>query len=275
MTAIDILSNQPSLALPRVAPGPDRQLWALTGLSVALLAATATAALLDPRLLDGVGIWAKPMKFAGSFVLYFATLAWAAGRMGAAAREGRAVRWATVVAAAAFAFELAYMTWQAAHGEHSHFNNSTPFTRAMYGLMGVGAVGLVAVIALFGEVVRRDRALRMGPGLRAGVIWGFWIGAGLTLVVAGYMSSGAGHFVGTPSAGAATLPLMGWSAEVGDLRPAHFLSLHAMQALPLFGWWLDRCGGAARVMTPAALAYALLTLAVFAQALMGLPLVRL
>jgi hypothetical protein len=82
--------------------------------------------------------------------------------------------------------------------------------------------------------------------------------------------------VGVPSAGAAEIPLLGWSGQVGDLRPAHFLALHAMQVLPLLGWWLDRRGQPARktVWTVAAV-YAALTLAVFVQALMGLPLVRL
>jgi hypothetical protein len=89
------------------------------------------------------------------------------------------------------------------------------------------------------------------------------------------MSAGTGHHVGTPSAGAATLPLVGWSAEVGDLRPAHFLSLHAMQALPLLGLWLDRRGAGARPVAWAGALYAALTLGVFVQALMGLPLIRL
>ena len=64
--------------------------------------------------------------------------------------------------------------------------------------------------------------------------------------------------------------------EVGDLRPAHFLALHAMQVLPLVGWWIDRRGGASlRALHSSAAAWALLTVAVFAQALAGLPLLRL
>jgi len=97
-----------------------------------------------------------------------------------------------------------------------------------------------------------------------------------TLITAGYLSSHGSHFVGTPSEAAAAIPLLGWSAEVGDLRPAHFLALHAMQVLPLLGLWLDRRGRTAAAVLPAvAVGYAGLTLAVFVQALMGLPLVRL
>jgi hypothetical protein len=50
-----------------------------------------------------------------------------------------------------------------------------------------------------------------------------------------------------------------------------------MQVLPLYALWRERSGRTARPgeMTLAALAWAALTLAVFAQALLGLPLVRL
>ena len=69
------------------------------------------------------------------------------------------------------------------------------------------------------------------------------------------------------------LPFVGWATATGDLRPAHFLSLHAMQVLPLFGLWLDRRGTvhAVRPVRLAAVGYSLLTMAVFAQALLGLP----
>jgi hypothetical protein len=62
---------------------------------------------------------------------------------------------------------------------------------------------------------------------------------------------------------------------VGDLRPAHFLALHAMQVLPLAGLWMDRRGIAVAKMRLVALAYVALTAAVFAQALAGVPLIRL
>jgi hypothetical protein len=62
---------------------------------------------------------------------------------------------------------------------------------------------------------------------------------------------------------------------VGDIRPAHFLALHAMQVLPLVGVWFDRNGFGVQPLRWVALAYAALTAAVFAQALSELPLIRL
>ncbi|MDQ3068302.1 MAG: hypothetical protein M3R55_01060 [Acidobacteriota bacterium] len=33
---------------------------------------------------------------------------------------------------------------------------------------------------------------------------------------------------------------MNWSTAGGDLRAAHFIGLHALQALPILGWVLSR-----------------------------------
>jgi hypothetical protein len=175
--------------------------------------------------------------------------------------------------AAAFLTEMAYMIFQAAQGEHSHFNLSTPFHEAMYSLMGAGAVLLIAMPVVVAWVAKRDANL--GPATRAGIWWGALASFALTLIVAGYMSSGTGHFVGVQTDPSRVLPFLGWSTEVGDLRPAHFLSIHALQALPLLGLWADRTGRSAAIIPPAAALWSLATLMLFGQALLGLPLIAL
>jgi hypothetical protein len=97
------------------------------------------------------------------------------------------------------------------------------------------------------------------------------------MIVAGYMSSGGSTCVGIHPEGAPTLPVFGWSSVTGDLRPAHFVSLHAMQALPMLALWLGRQGkiGSVGTIRLASAGYAILTLAVFGQALFGLPLIPL
>lgn len=252
-----------------------RTLWALTGFSLALLLGFLAALALETRTLNGANVWLKPAKFALSFAVLYATLALVVERLSLAVREGRLMRVTLAAMVLATWTELAYIGGRAGAGLPSHFAVGTPAEALLYSLMGVGAVTLVVGIAVIGWLAGRDSEARMGPNLRQGICLGFLLSAVLTLVTAGYLSSNNGHWVGVPSADAAVIPLLGWSAEVGDLRPAHFLALHAMQALPLLGWWLDRRGNLAPAMVQrVALTYAVVTVAVFVQALMGLPLVR-
>ena len=245
----------------------------LTATAMALLVLTLLWSVADPRLLDGVPVWMKPAKFSLSFVVHFGTLALIVAALSPALRQSRLIAIAGAVMAVAFLAEMGYLFFQAAQAQHSHFNVDTTFHFVAYQVMGIGAVLLIAMPVLVAHVARRETTL--GPNTRQGIWWGALLSLGLTLVVAGYLSNGAGHYVGTPSPDAATLPLFGWSAEVGDLRPAHFLSLHALQVLPLVGLWADRNGRSGPVIPVAAALYGIATTAVFVQALMGLPLIRL
>ncbi len=245
----------------------------LTAASVVLLGLGIVWAGVDPRLLDGVPVWAKPVKFALSFVVYFGTLALIVTAFSPKRGAGRLVRWTAWVMGAAFVTEMADMIFQAAQGQASHFNTGDPFHAAMYRLMGVGAVLLVIGPMVVGWPARTDPAL--GPGLRRGIWWGAVASFALTMITAGTMSSMSGHFIGPPDPEAATIPLMGWSAAVGDLRPAHFVALHALQGLILAGLWADRTGRGAEVVVGVALIWVAVTLALYAQAMMGMPLIRL
>ena len=92
----------------------------------------------------------------------------------------------------------------------------------------------------------------------------------LTLIVAGYLSSNDGHFIGTSTR---QLAVLGWSRDAGDLRVAHFLATHALHAIPLVGLLAARMAPSVgrRVVLLASLAYTVLVLGTFAQALMGRP----
>ena len=255
--------------------GPARPMVILTAVSLAFLATCIFWAGFDSRMIDGTAVWAKPLKFSISFAVLFATIALVEPYFSPAWRDGRLFAAIAAVMAASMLLEMIYMIAQAAQLQTSHFNTATFYTGVMYSLMGVGAVCLVLGVGLVGWAASRDKQASFGPGLRAGVGLGFGLSFVLTMITAGTMSSMAGHYIGTPAPGAAVIPLMGWSASVGDLRPAHFLSLHAMQALPLLGIWIDRRGLGTGLVTIAALGYVALTMALFGQALMGLPVIRL
>lgn len=251
---------------------------ALTALSLALSLLCLCWMPFESRQIAGVPVFLKPLKFAISFATLFGTLALLETRLTVQARQGWAYWLTGLVMAAAFLAEMVYLIWQAARGEASHFNLSTPFHAFMYrSVMGGGALALVFGIGIIGWIARRDEGAGLGPGTREGIWLGFLTSSILTLVVAGRLAAGAGPFTGIHPPGAPALPFFGWSGVTGDLRPAHFLSLHAMQVLPLIGFWRDRTSPLhARGFTRlAALVYAVLTLAVFAQALAGWPLIAL
>lgn len=249
-----------------------RQFWLLTGISVAMMALGLIWGGFETRSYQDTLVWIKPFKFALSFVVYFATLALVVQRMSG---EGRLLRGTLAVVAAAFWFEMIYITMQAAQGQGSHYNTGDLYHGVMYGIMGVGAVSLVVAVAIIGWQVMRDRDTRLSADLRWGIGIGFILSTVLTLITAATLSSMSGHFVGTPSAGAAVLPFFGWSATVGDLRPSHFAALHAMQVIPLLAIWAEgRRSSRAWVFGGAAI-YTAVTMGLYVQALMGLPMIRL
>lgn len=230
-------------------------------------------ALVDARTLDGVGVWVKPLKFAASLVLHFLTLAVLVQFLSPERRAAPRMKRLVQASVAAGLFEIGYLAWQATRGRHSHFNFDTGFETVMYALMGAGATLLVAVPFVVGVQILRQRD-DDGSGLRLGAVLGLLLAPALTMIVSGYMSGVVyGRWIGEAADGGAVLPLLGWSREAGDLRPAHFVALHAMQLLPLAGYAGDRfvpAASRALVWATAAL-LAAAAAALFAQALAGRP----
>jgi hypothetical protein len=240
---------------------------------------SVAALLVDPRQLNDVSVWDKPLKFEIALGVHLVTLALLAPLFTAAAAQTRLVRGAYLTTAFATLGELSYLVLQAARGRQSHFNFTTPLETAMYSLMGVGAVALVVCAFIIGWRIRAQTRPEIGTGLRLGAAWGLMLGAGATLVVAGIMSSGQvggyGHWVGGVRSDAHGLPLTGWSTTGGDLRVAHFFATHLMQALPLLGLAADRWAPrlAGRIVGGGA-AFGLLVVSItFGQALLGRPLI--
>lgn len=237
---------------------------------IAIMVVLAPAAIYDPRVLEGAGIWHKPLKFALSIAVHFATLAILVQLLPPAVRAGARMARVVRFSVAAAVFEIGYIAFQAARGRPSHFNFDTPFETGMYALMGVGAVYLALVPLILGRRIQEQGG---SSGYRLGAVTGLYLATVLTLVVAGYMSGVAySRWVGVPTGGAG-IPFFGWSREVGDFRPSHFVGLHAMQILPLVGLAGDRFAPAlARpAVWIAAAVLVVLTAGLFVQALAGLP----
>lgn len=251
---------------------------ATVAICLAMLMVTSLAGLADDRLMRGVTIWSKPMKFAASFGLHLATLLIFVRLLGDGARAGWGAAIALVAASLATLVEVLYVALQSARGRESHFNTSTAWESFMYyQVMGGAALALVAATALTGMLVLRHSRDDVGPGLRLGAGWGAILSAAATLVVAGALASGmlsgAGPWIGDPRTDAGGLPLVGWSRQTGDLRVPHFVATHLIQAMAIAGFLADRLRIASRFAVGAVAALGLaVTIATFVQAVGGMPL---
>ncbi|MGP1255561.1 MAG: hypothetical protein ACTS10_14175 [Kiloniellales bacterium] len=220
-------------------------LFAGTALILSILAAMALIALyLDPRTLDGVGVWLKPFKFAVSLAIFLMTLAWFAAWLPQGVTDHGWYRVYAVAVVVCIALEMIWIGGAAAFGLRSHFNTDIAFLRAVYPVMGIVATCLLSVCLVYGVLILADGRSPLSPALRHAVGLGLILAFLLTVVVAGQMAGGAPPLRSLPVSIAGAegwlAMLMGWRPGSGDLRPAHFAATHAMQALPLFGLLVDR-----------------------------------
>jgi hypothetical protein len=250
-------------------------LAAFTFLMLAAMAPTLLAMVFDERTFNGINVWIKPFKFELSTAVHMATLALFWPFLGERFRKGRALRAAAWVVAAIFVFEVGYIAFRAGRAEASHFNESTPAAELLYAAMGIG-IGIVILITVWiGVQILRSREGGISPTLRLAIGLRLIVGSVLGAVSGGYMSSHSGHWVGAVATDAGGLPLFGWSREVGDLRVAHFVGLHAMQGLPIVGLLVQRAPLGRAWVLVTALVWSVVTALAFLQALHGKPLLPL
>lgn len=231
------------------------------------------AASLDPRLVNGISIWVKPIKFLVSLSLYFWTFAWVFGYLSPSAQRTRLGRYILGVTPVIAAFEMTWLIGMALLGQPSHFNRSSPLVGALYSAAGIGAVGLTIGILLQGILVARDRGVALAPAFRLALVLGALLAFAGTLFFGGSLGGKSGHWVGGVMSDAGGLPLVYWSTTGGDLRVPHFWATHASQLVPLAGLWVARRGG--RFGIPGVLlvgvAYAGFVVATYLQARAGHP----
>ena len=238
-------------------------------LNVALAVLALTLLPFDHRMVTGLAVWFKPLKFSLSIIAYAWTLGWLMAALPAPAQPGvRRLSWGIALS---MAVEQAVIFAQAVRGTTSHYNTASALDGALFGLMGWFI--LVNTLMTFWALYL---AWRYRPQGAASYVWGLRLG--LLVFVAGSLLGGLmirlnQHTVGAPDGGPG-LPGLGWSTRAGDLRAAHFLGMHALQALPLLGWALSRWAphrAAALTWTGAAL-YATAVAGLLALALAGRPL---
>lgn len=212
--------------------------------------ATLVAILVDPGVITGAPAWLKPAKFAISISVYCFTFVWL---LGFVENRPRLVRLAANVTAVGVIVEMIAIITQAARGTTSHFNMTAPLNSFLWLLMGalivlVWAMNFLLAIML---ILQRmpDRAfawsLRLGVLISSiGMATAFLMVTPTREQAAAIAAGSRPGIIGAHSVGVADggpgLPVVGWSTVGGDLRIPHFVGLHALQLLPLLGWWLMR-----------------------------------
>ncbi len=212
--------------------------------------ATMIGALVDPKVITGAPAWFKPAKFSISFVFYSLTLVWLLSYVENHRRLVKMVANVTVIASA---IEMAIIIGQVFRNTTSHFNLSTPLNGLLWNMMGASIVVLWLMTLLTAVLLIRQKMTDkvFAWGLRLGLLVTL-VGLALGYIMAFHQTSQqaaraeAGQPVLTSGAhsfgvedGGAGLPFVGWNTTGGDLRPAHFIGLHALQILPFLGWFLS------------------------------------
>jgi hypothetical protein len=212
----------------------------------------------------GINAWYKPMKFFLSTVFFSCTMGWLLYYLQQPAKTNY-YSWALIIT---LGFELVYITLRAAQGQLSHFNISSAFNGMMFSIMGI----VITIITAWTGYIAFLFWRRSFADLPIAYVWGIRFGLVLFVVFAfsgGMMAARLSHTVGSVMETTNGLPVLNWSRESGDLRVAHFFGMHALQLLPLLGFYVTRKKQQIILLS---LIYAAAVTALLFQALNALPL---
>lgn len=213
----------------------------------------------------GVNAWFKPFKFLLSTTIFVWSMGWYLQYFD----DAPSVKWYSWGMILLLNFENVYIVYQASRGELSHFNLSTPFKATMFSLMGLAAASISFWTAFIGLQFFSNKVADLPDayfwGIRLGILIFFFFS------LQGFaMGARLSHTVGGADGGEG-LPVVNWSKKYGDLRISHFLGMHALQIIPLLSFYVLKN---TLFVVIVAIIYALITAAIFIQALQGKPLIR-
>jgi hypothetical protein len=247
MTSITSRLHDHIDALPPRAPDPEasaparRVLGIATAVSVVTLLVSMVALAVDGQEIGGEPAWVKPTKFAIAITLYLLTLRW---MLRAVHGHRRTLIVVASVIVLALAIEVVWIDVQVVRGTTSHFNTGAPFDAAAYAAGGVSVSAVFIATIVIAVLALRTRGLDLG--VAAGIRWGLGLCVVGMVEAVSMLGNGAtstttgAHTVGAVDGGVG-MPFTDWSLHHGDLRIAHFVGLHMIQALPVLAWVLLRC----------------------------------
>jgi hypothetical protein len=186
----------------------------------------------DSRLVMGINTWIKPMKFGLSVGIYCWTFAWLLRSL-VSKGNVKFISWGVITCMFAENFVI---TLQAARGITSHYNISSGLDAILFSVMGA-FIGVNTLIIFYTLVAFLFTATTLDKNMllawRLGLLL-FLVGG----VAGGMMIGNLSHTVGA-SDGTDGIAFLNWSKVVGDLRSAHFITMHGLQAIPLFAFFIS------------------------------------
>ena len=223
----------------------------------------------ESRQVLGINLWVKPLKFAISIGVFLYTSIYLLQPLNYSTNKLSTVSW---ILFGTMLIEIFCIIFQAGRGQLSHFNVTDPIGRIMFPLMGtaITIAYLVYAVMLFDY-------FRLETTISPTMLWAIRIGIVIFLfgAISGFSMGGAlKHTVGIADGGPG-LPFTNWSTVAGDLRVSHFISIHAIQVLPLFALAVMRLDlgatkGLSSVVAVGVL-YALFCVLTLIQAMQGRP----
>ena len=229
---------------------------------VVAIACLVLMAFEETRIL-GVNRWLKPFKFYASVGIMVLTMGWLLHYLDSAKKIKR-YSWLIIIS---MLFENGLIIMQAIRNTTSHFNITSSFNGIIFNLMGMFIVLFTVTVLLICISFFKQKQFSIPDAY----VWGVRLGLLFFLFFSlegGAMLGMMKHTVGGPDGGAG-LPILNWSTEYGDLRIAHFIGIHSLQVLPLFGYYISKTKMQTILFSAA---YFLLASALFLQAMKGIPL---
>ena len=218
---------------------------------------------LEETQILGVNRWLKPFKFYVSVGIMVLTMDWLLYYLNSAKKIKR-YSWLIVIS---MLFENGLILTQAIRNTTSHFNVTSTLDGIIFNLMGMFILVFTITIILVCISFFKQKQF----SIPAAYVWGIRLGILFFLfftLEGGMMLGLLKHTVGGADGGPG-LPVVNWSTQYGDLRIAHFIGIHSLQVLPLFGNYFAKTKKQTIIFSAV---YFLLASALFVQAMKGIPL---
>jgi len=216
----------------------------------------------DAKILE-VNRWLKPMKFYFSVGIMTMTMGWLLHYLNSG-KKIRRFSWMIVIT---MLFENGLILLQAFRKTTSHYNVSSSLNGIIFNLMGILILIFTVVVIRICVSFFRQKTFNIPDAY----LWGIRLGLLFFIIFSlegGVMIGLLKHTVGGPD-GSSGLPLVNWSTQYGDLRIAHFIGLHSLQVLPLFGNYISKSKTQTIIFS---IIYFIITTVLLIQALTGIPL---